>query len=446
MQEIILQWNRLEGVIVNKGIKLFFVFLSSSVFGQSNVIHLIGDNTELNQNYLIDQFTDKEQEYYLEDCNQKYKVSISGPSVVFQADKPEEWGYVQFPSIQMTQKGDYLVMWNLSEDKIGSAFKKGWKYSTDEGKNWFFNWKRKPDFIGQLLGNNDYIKLGNYTTKIDESKEIAKSYRLNKKKINLYEKKGLFSVDIYRKSLNDKDFVKEKAYFDYRNLVYEYTIDGFLPNNTWGKIDVKGGEELYKIQYPVYLKEFSKYASIAWLRSQDNGYTWSAVSFIPFSDKEEKEVGDYISNIQGFDEVTFVRYSNDDLLVVARTTTGLEVAPLLQFISDTNGETWSEYKVISPNGVFPQLLKLNEELTILSYGRPGVQLRFSNNKGETWSDPLNLLRFEGIKGQVSCGYTGMLKLDDNSFIIVYSDFKTKDVKGNIRKSIITRKIRIDRVK
>ncbi|MHC5362130.1 sialidase family protein [Myroides sp. LJL110] len=432
---------------MNRSLIFFFSFLCGFIYGQSSkIIYLKGESTTLNQKYLIDQFSNHEQEYFLVDQKKKYKIIISEPSVVFQADKPEEWGYIQFPSIQITERGDYLVMWNLSEDKIGSALKKGWKYSTDKGDNWFFNWRRKLDFIGDSLGNNYYIKFGNYTTKVNGREKIVKSYSVNNKNVNLYENNGPFSVEIYRKGFNEKDFVKGMAHFDYNNLVYGYSIDGFIPYYTWGKVDVKGSNEIYKIQYPVYLKEFPNYASIAWLYSGDNGYNWTALGFIPFSHKEEKEVGNYISNIQGFDEATFVRYNNDNLLAVVRTTTGLNVGPLLQFTSDNNGEKWGNYKVISPNGVFPQLLKLNSELTVLSYGRPGVQLRFSNSLGDTWSDPLNLLRFEGIKGQVSCGYTGMLKIDDNSFIIVYSDFKTKDIKGEIRKSIITRKIRIDRVK
>ena len=42
----------------------------------------------------------------------------------------------------------------------------------------------------------------------------------------------------------------------------------------------------------------------------------------------------------------------------------------------------------------------------------------------------------------TCGYPSILQVNDNTFYIVYSDFKTKDESGEIRKSIMFRKIEV----
>ena len=42
----------------------------------------------------------------------------------------------------------------------------------------------------------------------------------------------------------------------------------------------------------------------------------------------------------------------------------------------------------------------------------------------------------------SCGYSNLLKLDDKTFYMVYSDFNSKDEKGEFRKAIMFRKIMI----
>jgi len=47
-----------------------------------------------------------------------------------------------------------------------------------------------------------------------------------------------------------------------------------------------------------------------------------------------------------------------------------------------------------------------------------------------------------LKGQVSCGYTNLLAIDENKFLIVYSDFRSRDAANNPRKAIVTREITV----
>ena len=80
-------------------------------------------------------------------------------------------------------------------------------------------------------------------------------------------------------------------------------------------------------------------------------------------------------------------------------------------------------------------------MLVLASGRPGVQLRFSNDgKGETWSDPFEMLPWIDYKDQVSCGYTSLLPSGPDRFLVVYSDFRYINEAGEVRKAIKVREV------
>jgi len=120
------------------------------------------------------------------------------------------------------------------------------------------------------------------------------------------------------------------------------------------------------------------------------------------------------------------------------------------------GKTWSQPKKITDYGVFPQLLKLKNGVIVLSYGRPGIYLRFSTDNGKTWGPPitlhgvkpegLTLSKYRKIRYQDTCGYTGLLAIGSDKFLIVYSDTTYYDKKGNLRKRIIVREVDVKDLK
>ena len=108
------------------------------------------------------------------------------------------------------------------------------------------------------------------------------------------------------------------------------------------------------------------------------------------------------------------------------------------------GKTWSKPKVITPNGVLPKLLKLENGILVLSSGRPGVQLRFSKD-GKKWSEPFDLVPLtEKDPHKDTCGYTSLLTTGPNRFIIAYSHFKHVTDEGLVRKAIMIREVRVDK--
>jgi hypothetical protein len=72
-----------------------------------------------------------------------------------------------------------------------------------------------------------------------------------------------------------------------------------------------------------------------------------------------------------------------------------------------------------------------------------MQLRFAiDGKGEKWTDPFEMLPFEGIKDAVSCGYPGIIQSGPDSFLIIYSDFRYPVESEELRKAIKIREIKV----
>ena len=122
-------------------------------------------------------------------------------------------------------------------------------------------------------------------------------------------------------------------------------------------------------------------------------------------------------------------------------------------VSKDGGVNWTAPVVFAPNGVNPNLLLLNNGTLCVASGRPGLQLRFNiDGDGEFWTEPIEMMPFMDANGnyirdasvRYTCGYFSYLIYDDNSFYIVYSDFKKKDSNGEERKAIMFRKVEVVR--
>jgi len=108
--------------------------------------------------------------------------------------------------------------------------------------------------------------------------------------------------------------------------------------------------------------------------------------------------------------------------------------------SADQGRTWSPPQSFAETGVLPRLLQLRNGVLVLSSGRPGVDLRFSTDNGRTWSPAKELLPLpDRAKIQAdSCGYTSLLPLGKDRFLIAYSWFTPPSG----RKSIYVREVRV----
>ncbi|WP_405377625.1 sialidase family protein [Nonlabens sp. Asnod3-A02] len=366
---------------------------------------------------------------------------------VYEAKKTQSWGFVQFPKLFKTVDDELAITWRMNPDKSGVQFKSGWKYSSDLGKKWTFRWAERPVIPGVKLNNGNYIKfLSNYKNdSLLPINALPFETRTNYSKTNYQ----FYDLDTIPKSLLEKDVIKynkDSGKFEKEKIVLEndkrliYNIGGKIPNIMWGPLLKLENGILIKAMYPGYLKTENNCvtnSSIVFYKSDDNGESWSYQGSISPLKKEldNKDVP------QEFTEPSLEVLEDGSLITIFRSSLGIKTAPMYAAKSKDLGKTWSSPRKITPNGVLPQLLKLENGVLVLTSGRPGVQIRFNaEGDGIKWTEPFEMLKYKGLRGQVSCGYTGIIPTSENSFLLVYSDFRNRDEQNRLRKAILVREI------
>ena len=162
--------------------------------------------------------------------------------------------------------------------------------------------------------------------------------------------------------------------------------------------------------------------------SADSGRSWRRVSEVwrdvRFPDRLAGGVGS--PPLFGPTQASLLRTSPDRILCVFRTD-----AALLACDSTDDGRSWSEPRMVGPDGVNPTLSQFGD-LIALSYGRPDVNLAFSADSGQTWFGFTDLLPADrwpveannlvgplGFNYKPSTGHVALLPDGRNRFLVAY---------------------------
>lgn len=401
---------------------------------------------------------------YQKNSKKKFNIRFGEPVVVAVADKPFGWGFFQFPVIDRTSDGEIIARWNLAHDAMEAygTEARGMKASADNGKSWSPD--KKPDPGGSvLLPNGDRLSV--YTPK-----------PVPVKALKLPAPAGI-GVENYRKSnftfyrLHDLPEQRQGVYFkrlkkgetewkiEHAALVdpdaARYSLAGMMPIVWWGDIKIAKDKSLIAGIYPGFLIDKSgktdPRSGAFFYRSTDNGHTWKIQGRIPFQLDTQ---GDSVSlKRMGYTEPAFEILTDGTFLCILRTTDGAGIGPMYGSYSRDMGKTWTRPTITTAAGVLPRLLQLKNGVLVMSSGRPGVQLRFATDKkGLQWTRAFEMLPLQndfkkelnGGTAQISCGYTGLLELASNKFLIIYSDFNYKTTDGSIRKAIKVREVEVNK--
>lgn len=388
---------------------------------------------------------------YMKNDKQILKVKLYDPVVVSVASKPEKWGFFQFPSIYRGINNTLVVTWNMADDAVKSYGHGGSGYavSQDSGKSWTIPQGDAPIGGGELLPDGDRIKI--YTPAalavdtLQLPNPVAKD--MGRRGLNFYSLSqlppSLQGVYIQRLPKGETTWDTEHAILNDPKGV-RYSESGFFPVVWWGDMHVARDSSVIAGIYPGFkIGDNNKInaSGVTFYRSTDGGHIWNVQGRILYEpdltvdSNGNKRIG------FGFTEPAYIILSNGIFLCVMRTTDGFGNSPMYLSYSEDQGVTWSKPMPFTPNGVLPRLLQLDNGVIVLSSGRPGVQLRFSeDSKGDTWTDPFEMLPYKNAKETVSCGYTGLIATGKNSFLIVYSDFKYHNKNGETRKAIKVREV------
>lgn len=387
-------------------------------------------------------------------------VKLGEPVIVSQTDKPEGWGYYQFPSIFRGDNNCLFVTWSMKADSYEAYGDKttGCLMSRDEGQTWerldrdyFLKERYRVELSdGDLLqvetpsakDVKDYSSFPRpvNSTTLEKGRDFYYESELPEDLRGVYfvhkEKNG--RITSFHATLNDPGLLR-------------YAINGSMPICWWGNIKELNSGYLIAGIHPVnYLNSKGEVLrpSISFYKSTDKGRHWDILGKIPYLPVDGEDYESYLyDGTEGFEEATFEILNDGKIICVMRT--GYDT-PMYKSFSSDSGATWTRPEPFTPNGVLPQLQLLGNGVLVLSSGRPGLQLRFSlDGDGKVWTKPIEMLPFMDINGEYNiwnetCGYSSILSVDANTFYMVYSDFTMKNKDGEPRKAILFRKVEIIR--
>lgn len=388
-------------------------------------------------------------------------VKLGKPVIVSQSEREEEWGHYQFPSIYQYGNDPLIVDWQMADDShlaYGDSGN-GRMMSLNKGRTW------KPldnDYFQKAghrvdMRNGDVLHISTRSKNIKQFKNFPKP--INKMPINnhfFYREEDL-PEELRGVYLYHRDSKRQSSKPIHGELndpgLLRYSLDDVISVIWWGDIqELKDGSLVAGI-YPGYYANKSgtvKDYGVSFYKTTDGGYHWDILGKIPFQEDARKFKTQINEGIRGFSEPAFIVLNNGAFLCVMRT--GFDT-PMYKSISVDGGKTWTKATPFTSNGVDPKLLQLGNGIIVLSSGRPGVQLRFClDGYGKVWTEPIDMIPFLDESGNYTmtlrkmptCGYTDMIAVNDHTFYMVYSDFKRKNKEGEERKTIIFRKIEINK--
>ena len=223
---------------------------------------------------------------------------------------------------------------------------------------------------------------------------------------------------------------------------------GALPTpSLWGKMRVAPDGSLWAVTYTVRLQAERPVHAPLFLRSLDQGHTWGYLGEVhyrgdpladPMADKRD-----------GFTEPDYSFRPDGSVICLMRTSDGNGHGPLYLARSVDEARTWSRPVAFDPafdGGKMPQLLTLDNGVTLAAYGQSGGPGYFAarattDPAGLDWQAPVYTPVSPPTPGAWdTCGHTEMATLDQRRALIVYSDFNYPDAEGRARKTILVRVI------
>ncbi len=386
------------------------------------------------------------------------KIQVSSPiDVAFSEPDENRWGYHQFPAVSRLPDGRLLATYSFSPDyDDGQGFSSPAMISADGGLTW-----TEAKLAEALLSVPHSV-----ISEVEKGEYLciprAPAFDITARNINMPEPIGelsriktrlydvtqchpeiggyLGNIKATRWTPSSGQWVRENVSWDTRAALARMRNEKYVfPSPSAENTVLRLHGRLYTPDYNLQRllpngavpRDFA-----AWcLVSEDNGVTWKRIGLIAYDSDGRSMMA----------EPCLAATTKGNIVCVIRTATW-KLQPLLITRSSDKGVTWEKPKRIYDFGVMPQIILLPNGVHALSSGRPGVYLMFSTDgEAMNWSPPLFIV--EGNRNSPkdhSCGYTRMLAVNDNSFLLIYADFKCKGPDDKNRRVIRVRRISVER--
>ncbi len=393
------------------------------------------------------------------------KIKLSDPVLITESpfvNEPgvERWGQFQFPVFDRLLDGRIAITFHVNADSAKAYGKAPLEpnrgVSSDNGRTWEIVAPDAP-VAGLLLPNGDRLRVGSYD--VTPVALEAEKYSLPPSRGTAIGSYGPQSYVCYRHdelptelqgvpsarlTSGSKEWVRERARLDDPKLL-RHTAEGVFPVTWWGDVSLLSDGALLAVVYPCRIEgdNFGP-CHCGCYRSEDLGYTWQLQGRLLY--RPDFTSDPCASKRDGFTEPASLVLPDGEIVAILRTTDGNGDGPLYLCRSSDEGKSWSEPTVLREYGVLPHLLRLGNGVLVMSTGRPGADLTFSfDGRGETWSERYPLVPIVGPGTQDdSCGYTSLLAVDDETFLVTYSWFVKPTSDGRTRKAIYVRRVQVKR--
>ncbi len=432
------------------------------------------------------------------------KIIMGEEKLIVQGMTPEEnsWGSYQFPAPYKLKDG-IVVSVHVTEDGIEHfcTETKRWFKSTDNGETWFEVDASISAQCGVELDNGEKLFFPQVKSQnVDEYEPTPLIYRTPATDTSKKAKEGTlplpdgmtfnfnsdvifaYLADRLPESLDKKEWLALRTSAD-GSAVTEEKVRLVWPYLTRVVFN-REGKKIMRAIFPhgrarrgpdgaIWISTYSgdghidpktglysPYYSAQIFRSEDNGHTFELVAHMGYPADGTPEYP-YLSG--GFSDNDFEFMPDGSIVWFMRSAwfgrTSYEWSPMYYCRSTDGGKTFTKPKIFASTGIYPSLCSLTDGTKLICYARPGIFVTASmNESGTEWCEPLEVMTpddrshlannipetptFHEWDG--ACNNPQLLALDDNSALIFYSDFYYPDDSGVKRKSILCRKLTIER--
>lgn len=400
----------------------------------------------------------------------KVKLVLDEPVVVSLGPTVEEagWGTHQFPAINTDDDGNIGISFHGAKDLMEAYGTEPYLYiSKDIGKTW--NKVNSEDVhnakthFGIKLPNGDRYWMETRTPVAVDASRLPEPFPFHSDTVKYYPAEGI-ADDMLDKRwrylvLEKGKNLPEYKYFEYdKNGLCIVSSNGALvPPFPFGRIRIDNEGTVWQTTYrrsrnPDNLGFSPYYNTHYYTFSKDYNYLHQR-SWIPYI-PDTRNFKDSFTT-EGFAESDIAFLEDGSCITLMRT--GSDTPSFLSRSTD-KGYSWSKPVIFDDKGVWPCLCMLPCKVLLASYGRPGFYVRATADPtGLYWDSPIEIITSNdrtcerntpiSIYNQTSrrgtCSYSDMVALDENTAMVVYSDFFVPDEKGIKRKAILARKIHVD---
>ena len=396
------------------------------------------------------------------------ETHMGDPVVVTQAPPDmRDWGYWRMPKLFRMPTGEIWLSFHAGQDAFEDQGKTATPYcSTDDGATWKPTKWPHPSIGGispvvTRIHDGDYYAIPCQTGFKLDMKRMPKPfahfagyfgspmYRLEDCPQALID--WMRDMKAVRWSAKTKRWEQESIKWDHRGqLVRDNNSEGYTQKSMLEAPIARLGDELLLAQNFMWYQTDPKRPPLSHechlMVSKDNGRSWKIRSTLHRESTRNDGTG----------EPAIVVDQGGVIIAVLRTDRG-KPTPMYLLHSQDRGHTWSEPEKLFRFGVQPVLQQMDNGVLVLSFGRPGNWVSFSLDGGYSWTEPRAILEKGETDyaklvsntityrygGDTSGGYTSLLEVGKDSFLIAYTDFNYPNENGRECKTILVRRIAVN---